>query len=401
MEAKQSAENYKFLAAASVVLLFLGLIYAWSIFHAPFSLMFPSWTVSDLSMTFTISIIFFCVGNLASGRLTKRIGSGGIVRIAAALLLIGFVSVSRLDPYRPDQSLIGLHIFYGVFCGAGVGMGYNAVISSTVKRFTKGAGMILGILLMIYGFGGMILGSVINVLIAEAGLLRTFLVMAPVVAIVLVLGSFFIKPPDASAAVSNAEESGNDHTPGQMLRTKVFWLFFVWKTVICSAGLLVINSAAPIATAFGAPAALGLMVLIFNGAGRMAFGAAIDKLDRKRTMYISCIALLLAGASLYTGALLHNVALVFIGLTLMGACYGGAPTLSAYVVKLFFGGRHYSSNFSINTIMIVPAAIVGPLVSSILQERSDGSYNSTFLMIIGLAVAAFALNAALNKLSKV
>ncbi len=42
-----------------VLLLFLGLIYAWSIFKAPFSEAYPEWSVSQLTMTFTISMIFF------------------------------------------------------------------------------------------------------------------------------------------------------------------------------------------------------------------------------------------------------------------------------------------------------------------------------------------------------
>ncbi|HIY82768.1 MAG TPA: MFS transporter, partial [Candidatus Rubneribacter avistercoris] len=53
---------------AFVLQLFLGLIYGWSLFIAPLEADF-GWARSDTSLIFTISMVFFCVGNLAAGTL--------------------------------------------------------------------------------------------------------------------------------------------------------------------------------------------------------------------------------------------------------------------------------------------------------------------------------------------
>ena len=47
-------KRWLYLAVATVILLFQGLIYAWSLFRTPFSEIYTDWTVAQLSMTFTI-----------------------------------------------------------------------------------------------------------------------------------------------------------------------------------------------------------------------------------------------------------------------------------------------------------------------------------------------------------
>ena len=64
--------RWGYLAAGTVLLLFCGLIYGWSLFRTYFNELYPSWTVSQLSMTFTISMVFFCLGGFVAGRLSLQ-----------------------------------------------------------------------------------------------------------------------------------------------------------------------------------------------------------------------------------------------------------------------------------------------------------------------------------------
>ena len=387
------------MATGTASLLFLGLIYAWSIFRIPFNKIYASWTVPNLSLTFTISIIFFCIGGFTSGRLSSLIKNNIIVIIAAALLFIGFFTVSRLDPSRPEQSLIKLYIFYGVLCGTGVGMGYNAIIGTVIKWFPDRTGTASGILLMGFGSGGLILGSIVNILIKEKGIFGTFFILAVVTAIVLVLCSLIIKLPPRAAAgeTSGPASKRREYPPMQMKNTSAFWFSFCWNTVLSAGGLMVINSAATISAFFGAPAVLGLMVSVSNGGGRLIFGALIDKLGRKKTVYTSNAALLASGICLYAGAVLHNTVLIFAGLLLIGMCYGSSPSISSVILNSLFGPKNYQINFSIHNCLLIPASIIGPMISSFFQEKSNGAYNSTFIMIIGFAVICFILAWFLNR----
>jgi len=385
-------------------MLFLGLIYAWSIFRAPFNRIFQTWSVSQLSLTFTISMICFCLGGFVCGRLVVILKTQNVIRIAAALLFVGFFLVSQFDSSQSQESLIKLYIFYGVFCGAGVGIGYIAVVSAINKWFPDKTGFSSGIMLMGYGFGGMILGSVVNVLIESLGLFFTFFIMAISIAIVLTAGSFLIKVPETADSsireIGSSHTETRDYTPTQMMKTFPFWLFFFWSIVISSAGLLVINSAATIATTFGAPAVLGLIVSVANGGGRVLIGTLSDKIGRNKTMYVDSFCLLASGACLFMGAVLQSAFFILPGLLLVGFSYGGSPALSSTIIHLFYGSKHYAVNLSINNFLVIPAAIIGPLVSSTLQERSGGAYQSTFIMIIVFSLLALFLNAMLKRFTR-
>ena len=146
-------KRWLYLAVATVILLFQGLIYAWSLFRTPFSEIYTDWTVAQLSMTFTISISCFCLGGFVGGQLSKKLGVKVRFLITAVCLFIGFFGVSMLNPADSAGSLTKLYIFYGVFGGGGVGIGYNAVISTITKWFPDKVGLASGIMLMGFGLG--------------------------------------------------------------------------------------------------------------------------------------------------------------------------------------------------------------------------------------------------------
>ena len=399
MNSRNGTARYLYLAVGTVILLFIGMIYGWSIYLRSFNEIFPLWTVSGLSITFSISLSCFYTGGFMGGRLSLILKNNLIVLLGAAFLFIGYFFSSRLDPLKPDQSLIKLYLFYGVFCGLGTGLSYNAVTSSIIKWFPSNPGFATGILLTGFGLGGMIIGSMVNALIIKMGLFDTFFTLAFVVAIVLSLGSFFIKLPASVSdeTASSPDFAGKDYTPKQMLKTSSYWLWLMWTLILCTSGIMVLNSAATIAASFGAPAVLGLMISISNGSGRIIFGGMIDKLGISRATYTSSSILLASGIFLYTGAVFRNVILIFAGMLMMGMCYGSCPSMSSAVVNLLFGSKNYQINISHLNIMIIPAAVSGPLVSSFLLNKSNGAYNSNFMLIIIFALASLLALVLLNR----
>lgn len=396
---ENSKKRWVYLIAATVMLLFLGLIYAWSIFKAPLSETFTQWTEANLSMNFTISMIFFCIGGFVSGKMLTKVKPQVIIIIAAVLMFIGFFTVSKLDASNPGGSLAMLYIFYGVFCGCGVGMGYNVTLGTVTKWFPDKPGLVSGIMMMGFGFGSLILGSVASSMIESKGLSFTFITLAIVVAIILVICSFFVKAKPAAATSAAASEY--DFTPGQMVKTPFFWVFFIWSMIISSSGLLVINSAATIAIAFGAPAVLGLIVSVFNGGGRVIMGMVFDRKSRNFSMHLDELFILLSGVLLILGAVTTSAILIIAGLCVMGLGYGGSPVLSASVTNKFFGSKYYPVNLSIVNFMLIPAALIGPNVSSAVLAGSNGDYGSVFWVIVIFAVIAMLINfIAVNRIAK-
>lgn len=63
----QSNKRWFYLGVATLLLIFCGLIYGWSLFREPFSQVYPDWSLSQLSMT------FFCLGGFAAGKLSAKL----------------------------------------------------------------------------------------------------------------------------------------------------------------------------------------------------------------------------------------------------------------------------------------------------------------------------------------
>lgn len=402
-------KRWLYLGISTLALLFLGLIYAWSIFKAPFSELFTTWTVGQLSMTFTISMICFCLGGFVGGLTSKKLSLKLRLFISAVALFVGFFGVSLLNTADAAGSLTKLYIFYGVLGGGGVGYAYNAIIGAITKWFPDKVGLASGILLMGFGFGGLILGSIVNAMIGNMGIFPVFRILGIAIAVVMVLCAIFVRLPgegDILPVASKAAKAGDDavevksYTAGEMMKTATFWLFVLWIVLMNSAGLLVINSAASISIAFGGSAALGMIISLFNGAGRIFTGTMFDAKGRKPISYINNIFLLLSGALMAVGGITNSLIPVVIGLILMGMCYGGNPTITSAYINAAYGPKNFATNFSIANFSLIPASLIGPTVSSKLLEASGGSYQTNFYAILAFGAAALVFNVILNKVSK-
>ena len=76
---------------AFVLLMFFGLIYAWSLFVDPLEAEF-GWDRSATSVVFTLSIITFCAGMLVAGALEERTSPRTVMLITAACLGLGLIA---------------------------------------------------------------------------------------------------------------------------------------------------------------------------------------------------------------------------------------------------------------------------------------------------------------------
>ena len=85
--------RYAILACGTIVLMVLGLIYAWSIFVAPLEGEF-GWSRSQTSLTFSISMVAWSFGMLANGWLAWRLGLRARFAIGIALIAAGFALTS-------------------------------------------------------------------------------------------------------------------------------------------------------------------------------------------------------------------------------------------------------------------------------------------------------------------
>lgn len=387
---KQKSGRWGYLVLGVVLLLFLGLIYAWSVFRVPLEKEF-GWSKAQTSITFSISMMMFCLGGLVSGIVTGKRGPRFTLIFCAVFLAIGFISASRIN------SLPGIYISYGGLCGFGVGLGYNACISTIVKWFPDKQGLISGISLMGFGFGSMLLGTVGASMITDLGWRRTFVIFGVVFAAIMLIGALLLKSTNEefleriSSGVKTKRAAVEEIDYHQMLKRKNFWLYFAWAIILSAAGLAIINSSTAYASSIlgdnlTRAAAVAGIVSIANGVGRVIFGQVFDSKGYRFTLFAVCITYAAAAIALMASLKAQSMPVLVIAFAVVGLAYGGVtPTNSAFTAY-FFGSRNYALNFSITNLNLIFASYLGPMCG-------NGSYMTTFIAVLVFSVIGLLLSA--------
>ncbi|MCI2061333.1 MAG: MFS transporter [Eubacteriaceae bacterium] len=385
--------RWVYLIFAAAAMMFMGLVEGWTIFILPLEHKFPGWSLTQLSVTLSLTELGFAAGGFICAYLRKKYTPRMIMIFAAFMMFIGWFGLSHLDTTDPGMSIIMLWILYGAVNGVAIGIGYMISVSVISMWFQERQGFASGVLIMLYGLGSLIIGSAASALMGRYGLFRTFAIIAVCETLVLFICSFAMIPPDNKAmeAKINPNASGDRLTPQEMLRRPDFWIFFIWQVVIDSAGFLAINCASPMAAAYGAPAVLGLTIALGNCASRFLMGVVFDRFGRKSVMLCSVVCMAAAAAVFIIGDSAKSLPLIIAGLIVTGLAYGGQPCIASAFVNAQYGQDHFTINLSLMYCTIIPAAFLGPLISARLIENANGGYRSTFIMLAVISAVAAVL----------
>ena len=376
-------------------MLFAGLIYGWSVFRAAMVPDFPGWSVSAFSLNFSLCMSFFCVGTLCCGVVSKKLSTRAVIIVSAVLIFVGFFITSR------TTTPLMLYVGYGVLSGFAIGAVYNSVMSTTLKWFPDCSGLMSGILLMGFGFSAILVGPVFTRISAAQGWREAFIFLGSATAVIFLAGACILRPPPKEYICSGpgktreitagVEELG----PGGMLKTGRFWAYFVWAIVLSAGGLAInahsydmaydvlMSDRALSATAHAVTGKLPVLVAlfsVFNGLGRVIFGAFFDKIGRKKTMNLVCLVFAVSTLVLLAALWKKIFIMLMVGLICCGFCYGGIMPSNSSFIRGSFGEKHYSVNFSIVTLNLLPASYIGPMVSGVLFDAT-GSYMGNVLCL--------------------
>ncbi len=406
---QQVGNRWRFVAAALVMQVCLGVLYSWAVFRGPLEEL-HGWSRSVSIAPFTYSLLFFTIAMVVAGFWQDRkgprlVGSVGGVLLGAGCLLAAWIG----------DTPSGLIFSYGVLGGLGVGFAYVTPIATCIKWFPDKRGLIVGLAVMGFGAGSLIFAPLLESLIGSdparyaETIPQTFLVMAAIF-FVFVIGAaqvYRVPPPGWSPpgwqAAGGAAAANQDFTPRQMLRTPQFYLLWLLYFLGASVGLTAIGQASPLIREMAAEgavlsggAALGVMSL-FNGVGRLSWGALSDKLGRNGTaiaMYavygVACLGLLRTASSFWP---------LLVGLSLVGFAYGGYFALLPSFTADYFGTKNVGANYG---IMFSAYGLCGFIVPSYFasimdQARAAGDlaagYNQVYftLAVFALAGALLAL----------
>ena len=382
------------------VMFVIGIIYAWSILKAPLQEEFQ-WSASELALNFTLMMCMFCIGGMISGASLSRIPVKIILVTAGIMAGVGFYNASKIN----ENGIAALYLTYGILAGLGIGIGYNAVISVVNEWFTDKKGTSSGALMMSFGASALVFGNMADWLIRYIGWRSTYRVLGICCGLVLLLAAVVMKHPESikkTAELQPLEKAQNskpdkremNYTPGEMVKRPEFFRFFVFLILACAVGNSTISMARDVAAGVGASASLASILAgalsLCNGCGRIVSGMMFDRCGQKRTMLIDGIITIIAPVIMLIAVREKSVILCGIGLCVTGLSYSFQPPVTSSVVASFYGMKHFSINYSITNLMMIPASCVATLVG-VLYTKTD-SFSVPFMVLIVCAVFSFFLN---------
>lgn len=401
---QNTAVRWGYLAMGVVAMLFAGVLYAWSILKSPLAAEF-SWKASQLALTFTLAMSFFCIGGLLGARISKGAGHRIALIIAGILAAAGFLLTAAL---RSD-SVIWLFITYGVLAGSGIGIAYNVTIATVSAWFPDKKGLCSGCLMMGFGASALVLGNAANSLFhSTLGWRMTYCILGTAICMVLILAGLLLKKPDpqtvlpqpkATKAAKLEAFAQQDFTAGQMLRRPAFWMAFLDISFLAAVGSSVISFAKDLALSVHAPEALAVSLVgvlsICNGLGRILTGALFDTIGRRKTMLLANIFTICAATVTLLAVSIGSLPLCIAGLCLTGISYGACPTITAAFTSSFFGMKYFSTNMALMTFTVMGGSLIATLSNKVLEVT--GGYTATFAMLLALTFAALILNLFIRK----
>ncbi len=185
-------KNRWLIAASAVgIHISIGSVYAWSVFTKPLIQKF-GWELADTQFTFSLAIFFLGISAAFLGHYLEKKGPRKSGLLAAIFFGIG-IAGSGLAIYL--ESIYLLYLFYGVFGGIGLGLGYITPVSTLVKWFPDKRGLATGLAIMGFGFAALISSPVIVYLISAVGIANTFFIMGSVYFIIIFFSSLYLSPP--------------------------------------------------------------------------------------------------------------------------------------------------------------------------------------------------------------
>ncbi|MGE5763096.1 MAG: OFA family MFS transporter [Mycobacterium leprae] len=395
---RPSRTRWAIVPAAVLLQLALGAVYAWSVFNKPLQQQF-GWSKSEVVLPFMVAIGTIVIGAVIGGRVQDRHGPRLVALVGGTLYAVGVMLASLVE--SADQLWL-LTLTYGVMGGIGLGAAYITPIAMLVKWFPDRRGLITGIAVGGFGVGSVLTAPVAKWLLSSADNKPSVFLPLGVAYLVAVLvgGAFFRNPPAGysvpgyvAPVVGRTARSVDTYTVGEALRTRQWYLLVAILALNTTCGLALISQASDAfqavagATATAAAAAVGFLGL-FNGAGRIVWAAASDRVGRMPA-FVGMLSL--QGVAFLVLPHASSLVVFFLLSALIYVCYGGGFGTMPATAADYFGTKNAGAIYGAMIVAWSVAGVVGPKLAAALYEGSGNEYAVPFTVIGVVALAAIAL----------
>ncbi len=386
-------------AAAIVIQLCLGTVYAWSVFKKPF-MAAHNWGETETQVTFMICIGMIGLAAAFGGTLVDKKGPKFVATIGGILFGVGTLLAGLADSLG---SIWLLYLGFGFIAGLGNGFGYITPIATLIRWFPDKRGLVTGLAVMGFGAGAFFMGMIAPPMVISMGLSNTFYIWGVIFIIAVPLSAqLFTNPPKGWLPAgftpkATGVSAAQSFTFDDAVKTPQWWMLWGMLFLNVSAGLGLLSQLSPmaqdvikkaatteitpkdLAVAGGAILAIAS---IFNGLGRLFWAWLSDMIGRRNvflTMFISQAILYVLLPQIGDKTLFTVIACYLL------ACYGGGfATMPAFAADSF-GPGYIGKVYGIMLTAWGCAGIVGPLVFA--QIKGIAVYVAAGLLVLGFLLA--------------
>jgi OFA family oxalate/formate antiporter-like MFS transporter len=390
---------FQLIASLLAMIMIANLQYSWTLFVVPMEKA-TGWSRPDIQFAFTLFILFQTWVQPLDGWLIDRLGPRWFISAAGLLCGLGWAGMGYAT---------SLPALYTLYCMAGMGAAfvYSGSIGSALKWFKDKRGLAAGIMAAGFGGGTALFIPIITSIIGSSGYQQAFITTGIFQgAVIFIVAQLLRHPPheEAPKAAAGAKVGVRQFTTMEVLKTPQFYVLYAMFVLMATGGLLITANAGPIVADWGlsktnvnflwmSMAALTLATTLSplaNGAARVTWGWASDRLGRENTMVITFV--LQAISLLLVVALGRNSGGMFaFTLVLVYFTWGQIYSLFPAVSGDYFGSKHATSNYAVLYTAKGVASIIGGWVAAKLyQQTGDWSiefYGSAAMALIAAGIA--------------
>ncbi|WP_042303380.1 oxalate/formate MFS antiporter [Paraburkholderia kururiensis] len=369
-----------------------NLQYAWTLFVAPMNAR-HHWGQASIQLAFSIFILTETWLVPVEGWLVDRFGPRPVV--AGGAVCAGFAWV--LNSYATTLPMLYVA---AVIAGVGAGGVYGTCVGNALKLFPDRRGLAAGLTAAGFGAGAAVTVIPIANMITRSGYEHTFLFFGLLQGIAIFVFALLLRKPQIRAVAAQKKRfavSRIDFTPGQMIKTPVFWVIYVCFVAVAAGGLMATAQIGPIAkdwglaripmTVFGVTLPLLTLTLsidnICNGFTRPLCGFISDKIGRENTMFLifigeglSLLGMMQFGTNPY--AFMVFAALIFL---FWGEIFSIFPAICADT----FGSKYAAANAGTLYTAKGTASLLVPIASVL---SATGGWSAVFVASAVITIAA-------------
>lgn len=369
-----------------------NLQYSWTLFVNPLDAKYH-WGRSAIQLSFSIFILVETWLVPVEGWLVDKYGPRPVIAVGGVLAALGW----GIDSFA--SSLPQLYVA-AVISGVGAGCVYGTCVGNALKWFPDKRGLAAGLTAAGFGAGAAVTVIPIANMIHRSGYEKAFLDFGIFQGLcIFVLAMLMLRPtaPKGVAAPPRVVTSRHDYTPGQMVRTPVFWLIYVLFVSVAAGGLMATAQLGPIAkdyglaklpiSLFGATLPLLTMTLsidnLCNGFTRPLCGFISDRIGRENTMFLVFVGEGLALLGLKTFGHEPHAFMLFAALVFLfwGEIFSIFPAICADT----FGARNAAANAGTLYTAKGTASLLVPLASVL---SAGGNWDRVFIASATITITA-------------